>query len=597
MQLISLYIEKFKNLKNFTIDFEKQENLSIIIGNNGSGKSNILEALSAIFAELYGNKNIVESAYKLKYKIDEKEVIIEKTSIVIEVMEDRTPLFITNYKIDNVVKNKNFLKTSTLLPSRIVALYSGEETRLYTHYYERFTKLYLRDFTKILNPSNSMIFIDKIYWNSALLSFILSSYQNNEDHKKFINETLKIKTIHNVNIEFNSLYFSKIIYNSPLDILINIINPNKQPVMSYSSEAFFDLIIHYDATDLFNILIHASLLQRAKIIKNISFTFNDEKLNFSALSEGEKKKLLIKAVMDLVGNEKSLILLDEPDSHIHVEGKQEIFNLLKEYASIFNRSIVITTHSPTLTNCADEKHVVMLTKNEDGSSCIVTDEKKELIRKLTGGIWTSVEQNIFINSTKPLILVEGVDDTTYIRKAIKYFNDDYNLEVDLLYFGGTTNACEFIKNLNQMGLADSKKIITIFDRDKAGFEGLRDCIKEFRVSESINLGAIGSNDNNIYYKNSFFYFLYPKTDECINSSEFVLEDYFSKKTKARYIKKKIKSNPLDLRNFNGLGDKIKKDIRLNINNIPKSEMENFKVLLDKIKEVIEGGNTNFIEID
>ena len=31
-------IEDFKNLKDFTINFETQENLSIIIGNNGSGK-------------------------------------------------------------------------------------------------------------------------------------------------------------------------------------------------------------------------------------------------------------------------------------------------------------------------------------------------------------------------------------------------------------------------------------------------------------------------------------------------------------------------------------------------------------------------------
>ena len=52
MQLISLWVEDFKNLKNFTINFENQENLTILIGNNGSGKSNILE-LSVLFLILF----------------------------------------------------------------------------------------------------------------------------------------------------------------------------------------------------------------------------------------------------------------------------------------------------------------------------------------------------------------------------------------------------------------------------------------------------------------------------------------------------------------------------------------------------------------
>ena len=66
MQLVSLWVKDFKNLKDFTINFENQENLSIIIGNNGSGKSNILEAISAIFAELYGSASHIDN-YNLKY--------------------------------------------------------------------------------------------------------------------------------------------------------------------------------------------------------------------------------------------------------------------------------------------------------------------------------------------------------------------------------------------------------------------------------------------------------------------------------------------------------------------------------------------------
>jgi len=53
MKLKSLYIENYKNLDTFTLDFSNNDELTVLIGNNGSGKSNILEAISSIFTALY----------------------------------------------------------------------------------------------------------------------------------------------------------------------------------------------------------------------------------------------------------------------------------------------------------------------------------------------------------------------------------------------------------------------------------------------------------------------------------------------------------------------------------------------------------------
>lgn len=49
MKLKRLEIKKYKNLIDFSADFESGKGLSILIGNNGSGKSNVLEAISGIF--------------------------------------------------------------------------------------------------------------------------------------------------------------------------------------------------------------------------------------------------------------------------------------------------------------------------------------------------------------------------------------------------------------------------------------------------------------------------------------------------------------------------------------------------------------------
>ena len=43
---------QFKNLKNITIDFDEDHWVTVVIGWNGTGKSNVLEALAIIFRDL-----------------------------------------------------------------------------------------------------------------------------------------------------------------------------------------------------------------------------------------------------------------------------------------------------------------------------------------------------------------------------------------------------------------------------------------------------------------------------------------------------------------------------------------------------------------
>ena len=43
---------QFKNLKNVTIDFDQDQWVTVVIGWNGTGKSNVLEALAIIFRDL-----------------------------------------------------------------------------------------------------------------------------------------------------------------------------------------------------------------------------------------------------------------------------------------------------------------------------------------------------------------------------------------------------------------------------------------------------------------------------------------------------------------------------------------------------------------
>lgn len=60
---------QFKNLKGVCINFDENESITVVIGWNGTGKSNVLEALAIIFRDLILKIKEPAFAYELKYEI------------------------------------------------------------------------------------------------------------------------------------------------------------------------------------------------------------------------------------------------------------------------------------------------------------------------------------------------------------------------------------------------------------------------------------------------------------------------------------------------------------------------------------------------
>ncbi|HKP45934.1 MAG TPA: AAA family ATPase, partial [Pyrinomonadaceae bacterium] len=52
MRLDWLRLPNYKNLRNFEIDFDEKQPTTVLLGCNGSGKSNLLEAIVEIFRDL-----------------------------------------------------------------------------------------------------------------------------------------------------------------------------------------------------------------------------------------------------------------------------------------------------------------------------------------------------------------------------------------------------------------------------------------------------------------------------------------------------------------------------------------------------------------
>ena len=67
-----LKIENYKNIKCIEFDFSNKDGITVLIGNNGCGKSNVLEALSSIFAGLFQNRlHKPDFEYVIRYRIND----------------------------------------------------------------------------------------------------------------------------------------------------------------------------------------------------------------------------------------------------------------------------------------------------------------------------------------------------------------------------------------------------------------------------------------------------------------------------------------------------------------------------------------------
>lgn len=74
MHIQSLYIKEFKNIKEQTFDLSSHNGLTLLIGNNGCGKSNILECVSSIFCNLYQGSNSFETEFSISYTMYDNSI-------------------------------------------------------------------------------------------------------------------------------------------------------------------------------------------------------------------------------------------------------------------------------------------------------------------------------------------------------------------------------------------------------------------------------------------------------------------------------------------------------------------------------------------
>ena len=551
-----------KAFKNLDISLENNTSgVMAFIGNNGSGKSNLLEAISAIFKHLYDKKEKdIPFNFSLTYTISGKDAveITKKGSSV-------------TTEINGQAKSDPY----SYLPKQIVAIYSGEEERLWQKYYLPTYQEYIAKIgTETYNNMPKMLYINKFYWHISLLCLLLNQFNNSED--TFCSKILGVEKTNSIKFSFNKANY-KSYKDSIVKQFINKIDKKQE----YTLKELKTIIEQegYTLIDVYKFFYIAFTSADQKILQDIVIKYNSENLEIEDFSEGEKKMILIKAALEFAAQEDSVFILDEPDAHIHLSNKVQIRKVFEEYEQ--NRQVIITTHSPTLTDCLDNESIYMLDRGK-----LISTEKQKVLESISGEFWNRFQQNTFISSKSPIILlVEGKLDKIHINNAYRALKEEYpNLNFDIFCLNSETKIQPFLSGLYESDFETDKLYIGVYDNDEAGH-------KSYKSFDEISQKSYKKLKENNKAHNTYFSVELPKPEgiTCDCTIETMYDytkweeayqqavQHTSGKTKDKSIDKYCKDVLQEAKNI----------LAENSNSFVKEDFKNFRKLFDLIREIAQ----------
>lgn len=186
MKLERLSIGDFKNLSGLSVDFDKKQFTTVLVGRNGTGKSNLIEALILIFRHL----DLGETPpfrYEIEYVCRDHKVHVDadpaRPTRRVQVLVDGETLPYSRFSKEHSDK---------YLPNHIFGYYSGANDRLESHFEKHQKRFYDYLINNKGDPARRLFYARLVHSQFALLAFF-----NEEDQTvwEFLRENLRIEDL------------------------------------------------------------------------------------------------------------------------------------------------------------------------------------------------------------------------------------------------------------------------------------------------------------------------------------------------------------------------------------------------------------------
>jgi predicted ATPase len=397
MRLDRLRLPSYRNLRAFEIDFDEAQPTTVLLGRNGSGKSNLIEAIVEIFRELEVG-GAPTFAYTLKYVCREHTIQIdadpERASGRLDIIVDGNPM-----------SQKEFLKdVERYLPNYVFAYYSGWSNRLERHF-DRPTRKHYDAILKARDhhlPLRRMFFCRKEYSQLVLLAFFLAKSPTVRDLlekylgiESFDSALFVLKTPwwrgsgvpKKIQVDEGDarFWYARGAFKGFLDRLWR---QSLAPIRN-SETVERDVRRHGESTERLYLFIkneaelaglretgddskalfgYLESLFLCDLIDEVRVTverIDGTRVKFTQMSEGEQQLLTVLGLLLFTQNDESLYLLDEPDTHLNPVWTYDFLQLLQENIRADKGQLIIATHNPLMIGSLRRNQVRVLSVDEE----------------------------------------------------------------------------------------------------------------------------------------------------------------------------------------------------------------------------------------
>lgn len=507
MRLRSLYISQYKNLRDFSLSFDGSSFIDVFVGKNGTGKSNLFEALIEIFRHIVEYDRAKEDlgfSYRLVYEINGSETTIEwswgeiDNAALRERPKDRGLVI-------NGRKRKTIGKTQ--VPDNVLIYYSGHNktvSGLVAQYEERFSQQ-IKNIT--LDGSRFFIGIGPEY--KELLLAVLLMQSDACKARQFICQKLCITDVAKevrlvfkrpdyaadarFDIEFND---ESDRYWKPEGVTRTFLNRlhhciNTAIGNQVRSEGYFasdDRYVLYFGIDKiqqeFSDLSPQELFRQLDNLKTLGMLSeitiplklaNGVKASVSHFSDGQFQSVYIYSITELFKDRNCITLLDEPDSFLHPEWQFEFLKQVFEITKDASKSnhVLMSSHSASTIARADEETISLFEFNGD-SVIIKKVNRVDVIKSLSAGLIAFSEgearlniHHVLKNTSGPVLFTEGITDEMILEAAWSKLYPGENIKFDIQ----NAFSCGFLRNLVKDNTLyqnhPGRKFFSLFDFDEA----------------------------------------------------------------------------------------------------------------------------------
>ena len=382
MRITKLSIKKYKNLEDFSWELNPDYPVAVIVGKNGSGKTNLLEAIITIFQDLQlysqaGKQNTLpEFEFELVYQhLDDVIRIANETELKIWRNDEKIGL-------DELETLRQDISGGTdILPKTVFVYYAGSSERL-----KKLVNKSISEYESLSRqPSfqyaltQPLFYYEPIHYRCVFLALFVSTLDSIKED--FLKTDLKIDELESVDFtisrpDWNRSSNDETFWDAPtyLQRFLRFVREKSEIVSIERNRTGFIYKLPMKVFDeefevptgtttvgkenyrnffggesgLFrelNNLVSSAYLKNMEIF----FRKNNTKklLEFSDLSEGEWQRIAIRGAMEIFQGEETLFLLDEPDTFAHPRWQWDFVpDLEKTIGENRNTQAIFITHSP-----------------------------------------------------------------------------------------------------------------------------------------------------------------------------------------------------------------------------------------------------------